>query len=100
MDKVGASIINEEFGWFRHNRLLSGRSTLSESTLENEASSVTAVTRGKRFLKTRCRLVRVSVLARPGKYRRRPRPSQSLRLRVSPALDLLADLFSPVEIPG
>jgi hypothetical protein len=28
MDKVGASIINEEFGWFRHNSLLSGRSTL------------------------------------------------------------------------
>jgi len=24
MDKVGASIIDEEFGWFRHNSLLSG----------------------------------------------------------------------------
>jgi hypothetical protein len=28
MDKVGASIINEEFGCFRHNSLLSGQSTL------------------------------------------------------------------------
>ena len=28
MDKVGASIIDEELGWFRHNSLLSGRSTL------------------------------------------------------------------------
>ena len=28
MDKVGISIINEEFGWFRYNSPLSGRSTL------------------------------------------------------------------------
>ena len=60
---------------------------------------MTAVTRGKRLTRPLRRYLpgRASTLARTNRHLAF---KNSLRLRLSPALDLLADLFSAVETPG